>query len=63
MKKLWPILVGLFSVGILLIPDALPLIDEAGAALLLIWAIKRFFGRADGSPPPSIRKPPEKTVH
>jgi hypothetical protein len=73
-KKLWAILVGLFSLVILLnfgggfffeIPDNLPLVgnlDEATAALLLIWAIKQFFGRGDGSPPPSIRKPPEKTV-
>jgi len=63
MRKLWPILVGLFSFGILLIPDALPLIDEAGAVLLLIWAIKQIFGKGGGVPPPSIRKPPEKTVN
>lgn len=62
MKRLWPILVGIFSVGILLIPDMVPVIDEAGAALLLIWAIKQLFGQGGGSPPP-IRKPPEKTVN
>ena len=62
MKKLWAILVGLFSIGILLIPDAIPLIDEAGAALLLIWAIKRIFGRGSDAPS-SVKKPPEKTVN
>jgi hypothetical protein len=62
MRRIWPILVGLFSVGILLIPDALPVIDEAGAALLLIWAIRQIFGKSGGTPPP-VSKPPEKTVH
>jgi hypothetical protein len=61
MKRLWPILVGVFSIGILLIPDMLPVIDEAGAALLLIWAIKQLFG--GGGTPPPVGKPPEKTVN
>lgn len=62
MRRFWPILVGVFSVGILLIPDVLPVIDEAGAVLLLIWAIKQVLGKGDGSPPPTV-KPPEKTVN
>jgi hypothetical protein len=62
-RKIWAILAGLFSVVILLIPDMLPVIDEAGAALVLIWAIKELFGKGGGPPPGSGSKPPEKTVH
>ncbi len=72
MKRFWAFLVGLFSVvyilnpgfGIFeLIPDNIPWIgnlDEATAALLLIWAIKRMFGRGAKLP---ADKPPEKTVN
>jgi hypothetical protein len=76
MKRVWAILVGLFSLLILFnfgagvlfeIPDNMPVvgnIDEATAALLLVWAIKQIFGKGgDGTPPPSIKKPPEKTVN
>ena len=74
MKRAWPILVALFCIVYLLnptlgffelIPDNIPWIgnlDEATAAILLVWAVKRIFGKGD-EPPPSIRKPPEKTVN
>lgn len=74
MKRVWALLVGLFSLLILLnlgggvffeIPDNMPFIgnlDEATAAILLVWAVKQFFGKGGGTPPP-IQKPPEKTVN
>jgi hypothetical protein len=62
-KKIWALLAGIFSFVVLLIPDMLPVIDEAGAALVLIWAIKELFGRGGGPPPNVGGKPPEKTVN
>ena len=69
MRRVWAILVALFSLfviinpgaGVLdLIPDNMPWIgnlDEATAALLLVWALKRIFLK---KVPPKER---EKTVH